>query len=721
MTATGQLHARRGWIVAASLLVAIAAGLAFCEWRGWPFLAAPLQRALTKTLERPVNFAASYADVSEHMEFRVHLLGGVHITTPFVEIGAPSWSRASHMLLARDVELSLRYGDLWRVHKGQPLRIERLRAATLDLHLERRADGQASWQFGKRPTNAPPVQPPIFDDLQVDDATIQVRDALLAISADGRGSLMDATRVNTLPGVARAQGAAHAVLQLHARGSFRDKPLTVALLSSGVLAPIAGSMQTPRIPVQLTMGVGTTHLSFKGSAIATVDLRGLSGRFELQGDSLATIGDLMGITLPTTPTYRARGILVRDGALWRARLDNAVVGTSHLNGALTYDRGRPVPLLAGRLGGARLALVDLGPALGTTAISTVAQPTTSAPKRMAPHHDADKLLPDRPFDLAALRVMDANVLFDIAEVDLNTAHLEPLRPLHGHLVLNGGVLAIHDIATTIGGGDFGGALRLDGRTETALWNSDVRWQRVRLERWIHQARKHNAPPYISGQLFGRAVLEGQGKSTAQILATMQGTVRSELSGGGVSHLFVEAAGLNVGETVGVLLKGDDVLPVQCAVVDLVAQHGTLHPRLVVLDTEDSAIWIGGELSMADEQMDLRAVVSPKDFALLSLRTPLRMQGTFSAPRISLEKKAIAKKLAAAVVLAFVTPVAALLSGVEPGATDQAKNASAGCMRLAATTARAAAGRIKPPPSDVPHPAPAHRGGTSQRRAQRTSR
>ena len=83
-------------------------------------------------------------------------------------------------------------------------------------------------------------------------------------------------------------------------------------------------------------------------------------------------------------------------------------------------------------------------------------------------------------------------------------------------------------------------------------------------------------------------------------------------------------------------SGDDVLPVQCAVVDLVAQHGTLHPRLVVLDTEDSAIWIGGELSMANEQMDLRAVVSPKDFALLSLRTPLRMQGTFSAPGATYE-------------------------------------------------------------------------------------
>ena len=42
-----------------------------------------------------------------------------------------------HLLLARDVELRLRYIDLWRAWRGQPLRIEQLRASRLVTDLER--------------------------------------------------------------------------------------------------------------------------------------------------------------------------------------------------------------------------------------------------------------------------------------------------------------------------------------------------------------------------------------------------------------------------------------------------------------------------------------------------------------------------------------------------------------------------------------------------------
>jgi uncharacterized protein involved in outer membrane biogenesis len=92
----------------------------------------------------------------------------------------------------------------------------------------------------------------------------------------------------------------------------------------------------------------------------------------------------------------------------------------------------------------------------------------------------------------------------------------------------------------------------------------------------------------------------------------------------------------------------------------------LRPRAMVVDTKDSTVWADGTLSLAEENMDLRAVVTPKDFSPLALRTPLRVQGTFSDPKISLEKAPLARKVGTAVLLGLLNPLAALIPLVDTG-------------------------------------------------------
>ena len=224
-------------------------------------------------------------------------------------------------------------------------------------------------------------------------------------------------------------------------------------------------------------------------------------------------------------------------------------------------------------------------------------------------------------------------------------------------------------------------MALDGRGAKALWSANVRWDGVRLERWIHQERKGGVPPFVSGRMNGRADLKGEGRSTAEILATLKGTARTELQGGAVSHLMVEAGGLDVAQALGVLFTGDDALPVQCAVADLVAQDGLFRPRVMVLDTTDSSVWVEGTLSLATEALDLRAVVMPKDFSPLTLRTPLHVGGSFAKPEVSVEKGPLGVKLGAAFLLGLINPLAALIPLVDPGDADAAKRGAAGCQSL----------------------------------------
>ena len=614
-------------------------------------------------------------------------------------MAAPDWSQAPHLLLAEDVALELRYIDLWRALRGQRLRIHSLKARQLDAHLERLADGRASWTLvpldaGKPPTSSPP--PPAIGQLRVSRGTVHVRDVPTKVDLVVRLSLVDVKRA--------------AVLRADASGHYRDFPVQIELVASG-RAPwddAAGANSTSTLT--LKANVGRTSLAFDGDAgggdasegsVGDAALwRRLSGRFSLSGPSLAAVGDAVGVTLPTTSAFHSRGAVVKDGHIWRVVVDDATLGASQLQGVFSYDRSGAVPLLSGRLGGKRLALADLGPVVGV-------EPKAAAGKAKPAARERRKVLPDRHFDLVSLRTMDANVLIDIETVDLNTHLLEPVRPLRAHLVLAAGVLRLNSIDAQTADGHLVGDLVLDGRTAAALWSADVKWRAVRLERWIRQARNQAraraAPPWISGRLDGAARLQGHGRSTADILASLGGSVHTELRSGAVSHLAVEAAGLDIAQGLGVMLRGDDALAVPCAVADLVASAGVLRPRLMVLDTRDSVIWIDGSLSLASETLDLRAIVAPKDFSALTLRTPLRVRGSLAHPIVSLQKDALGRKLGASFVLALLNPLAALIPLIDPGDRAAARAGAADCQSLrqrsmvktAAVRSAAAAAAVTP--------------------------
>ena len=428
-------------IAVATLLLAVLA----CEAAGWPFLAKPMQHWLAKTLDRRVAIdGAGGGDV------RIGLLGSVRIEAPSFEVGAPGWSGAPHMLLAHDVKLELPYFALWRAWRGEPLHVASLEAADLDAVLERTADGHSSWQFGPKAapdTSDKPTAFPTFGRLRVGDGHVVYEDAILPASLDSRFALSDGSGVaaealaaseiassserGIVVHAGRQAGSASAVaeavtlgagesgLRLKAVGRYRKLPLRADLRTAGVLGLFVAGKDAQAQPLRLLASIGGADLSFSGSTTDPLHFAGLKGRFDLSGPSLATVGDVLGITLPTTPSFKTVGTVAKDGAVWNAVFDSAAIGSSRLTGAFTFDPRPKVPLLAGRIAGARLLLADLGPAVGT--------PNDGAGSSARP----GRVIPDKHFDLPSLRAMDANVLVDIAMFDVGTTLIEPLRPAQG--------------------------------------------------------------------------------------------------------------------------------------------------------------------------------------------------------------------------------------------------------------------------------------------------
>ncbi|MDQ6685180.1 MAG: AsmA family protein, partial [Pseudomonadota bacterium] len=556
---------------------------------------------------------------------------------------------------------------------------------------------------------------PTFGELRVAQGHVDLRDAASPAKLEARFSLDDssdravsAANAPASGGIAVVAGGAAAAssvpalpegpiapgLRLAASGTYKAWPVRINLMTSGVLGLLEGDPQAQ--PVTLEATLGKAELSFKGSTTDPLHLRGLKGTFSLSGPSLAAVGDPIGVTLPTTPAFSSRGGFFKDGNLYKVVFDSAQIGSSRLNGAFTFDRGRKVPLLAGRLGGSRLVLADLGPAVGAPAVQGGDEKADAAAASRG-----DRVFPDKKFDLPSLRAMDANVLVDIAMFDPGTSIIEPLRPAHAHLLLADGVLTISDFVGTTAQGRIVGYLQLDGRSDKALWTADLRLLGINLAQFLHLKRAGSAPPYLAGKLDALIKVKGSGRSTAEIFASLNGDIRAHLREASISHLVVEAGGIDIAQALGMLVKGDDALPIQCNVADLDVEKGVIKPKVFVINTRDSTIWVDGTISLRNEGMDLRAVVSPKDFSPLTLRTPIHVRGTLSKPAVSLELGKVAGKVGAAGLLALLNPLAAIVPFIDPGARGEAKKAGEECAALVPTSGRIPAPVRVPATTRVP--------------------
>src|SRR3989344_3884424 len=553
----------RGRVLALLGALLLMLGLVWGERQGWPWLVQPAADLVARLIDRRV-------DVAGQAQARLHPWGGVRLSAPQWRIGAPAWAPADTpwLLSLHDGELAVGYAALWRMAQGGRIEIERLEARRLQAWLTRLPDGRGSWQLGPQSPAQPPdaavteVAKPLWQSVTVRDMALHqglfnVDDQVLGLQARVSASVVPEAQASAPGDPEHREPSWHWAAV--AQGSHRGLPLHMQAHSS-----LPWRWLTDRELV-LEGSVGRARVSYQGPA---PDASGAgAGRFSLAGPSLAAVGEAVGITLPTTPAFQMRGALWWHGERTNVRVVQARIGDSRLSGDFTHDRGTTPPSLVGVLRGQRLALADLGPAVGVPVPGDAAQAKAS-----------DRVLPDRPFNLPSLRAMDADVRLAIDLFDTGNTALQAMRDLRGRIVLQG-------------------------------------------------------------------------------LDLMEGLVE--------------------------FISGDESLPISCAQVRLEARDGVLRPAPAIVTTPDSTLWADGHISLKDETLDLRTRVAPKDFSLLTLRTPVQLSGPWRQVDVKVIHPETWMRILGAAALAVVHPLAGVLPLVDPGQREVARAADLRCRRAMA--------------------------------------
>jgi AsmA family protein len=347
--------------------------------------------------------------------------------------------------------------------------------------------------------------------------------------------------------------------------------------------------------------------------------------------------------------------------VWRYEEISGTIGDTDLRGNATVTFGRERPLLQADMLSRKLDLDDLAGFFGAPPSGGPGETATPQQRAAAAALErSERILPRREWNARRLRKMDADVRLQAKRVD---GGVLPIDSFDGRLRLEDGVAVIDPLVLGVAGGRVESTLRLDSSRDPYAASARLTMRALELPKLFARAELTRSSV---GRVGGHLELEGKGNSVAALLATSDGEIGLVMGKGRISNLLLEVAGLDVAEALKFLLGKDRVVPLRCAYADLVAREGIVSTRRFVFDTTDTVLYGEGKIDLRDERLELELRPKPKDRSLVSLRSPLEVDGRLKDPDIHPKAAPLAMRGLAAAALYAIAPPATLLALIETG-------------------------------------------------------
>lgn len=639
----------------------------------WNWLRPPLERYISQKTQR---------------EFRI---SDLHVELGFVPtirmrdvyFSNADWSQHEAMAKIEMLEFSVSLRDL-----PEKILIPRVALTKPDLVFERLPDDRKNWILAE-PSEKTPSKLRI-STLSVDHGHLRYLDHGEPFELDVQGSTFDpATQEKVKDADAKPSNDRYTT-QYKFSGKYHDAAFSGTALTGEVL-----SFQESGVPFPLkgSLIAGTTKVEVEGTIADAAAISAIDTRLYIEGQTLANLYPFLLLPLPASPPYWLRGQLVLKGNQYTMDDLAGKIGSTDVTGKARYIDRKPRPLLEAELHSKLLNMADLGPMIGVQtkgsggkpAVSQAETRTRPAAKAKERAIDPNHILPAGSFDGSRLQKIDAEA--SLVALKLVVPKALPLESLRASLSLHDSILKLTRLDFGFAGGTIASQAVLDAREPTIKSDVQIHLRRVRLDRLVPES-----PTIAQGAGYVGATLQlkGTGNSIADAAAKADGRIAATIANGRISNLVDAASGLQGGKVLRLLVGGDRLITVNCGgmVFDVKGGRGT--STLFVVDTEQTQILGAGGFDLEHERFDITVAPKPKSPGVLSLRTPVRLHGTFKQPDFEIVKGPLLARVAGALALAGAGPLAALVPLIETGPGEQT---NCGAVRREVGAARA---QVKPP-------------------------
>ena len=620
--------------VGAAVILAVVVFLLLFDWN---WLRGPIGRWASNEYDRQVELRG---------DLDVRLLSWTpSVTVRGLYFGGPDWARDRPTAEVAKIDASFRLRKLLLGQIEMPL----LAFEQPHVVLLSDAAGRQSWALHPdRPDTGEGLKLPVIQQLVIRDGDIVFEDRRRELTLDATVNARETTGPDDT-----ASG-----FVLDGRGSLNRSALTLRVEGG----PFINIRRNRPYGFKATLAGASSRLVADGRIIRPFDLGRFEADLSLQGQDLADLYLLTGLTLPNTPPYRLTGGLRRERSTWTFNDFTGRVGASDLGGDVKVETAGRLNVEADLMS-RRLDLDDLTAILGTRTRTTASGENTTTVSSGEP----GKLLPDATLQVERLRTMDGRVAYRADQVKANDLDVRKVN-LGG--VLKDGVLDLDPVAFVFNRGELNGKARIDARRDLPYNTVDFRLSGYPLESII--PARGGAQP-VSGRALGRAQLEGTGASIHDFAAASKGRISLVVPQGRMRAAFAELLGINASAGLLKLLSGDrSDTPIRCAVAEFGVANGVATARTGVIDTDVVLAKITGTINLGTEMLDLTIDGESKKPRLLRLWTPIRVRGPLTAPAVGVDAgSVVAQAGITGLLAAVVAPVAAVLGFVEPGLTGDA--------------------------------------------------
>jgi AsmA family protein len=267
---------------------------------------------------------------------------------------------------------------------------------------------------------------------------------------------------------------------------------------------------------------------------------------------------------------------------------------------------------------------------------------------------------NRPIALDGLEIFDGEVTVSVVSVTRGDFKAEEIK---ASLTLKDKVLRIGDLSARVEGGALEGGAYIDVSGQQPRLSLDAALLGADIGTALRKAASKDL-------LVGRgdiiAALTATGRTPNQLIATLGGRAGVIIRKGEVLNAYWELLAEDLATRFLPTLGDRPAGKLNCAVLGFDLKSGQAASRVILVDSDRVLVGGKGTVNLPSRTLDLRLVPQPKDASLISLATPILINGPIEDPSVAPDPLAVAKDVGTAVIGGMINPLAVLLPFLDSG-------------------------------------------------------